>query len=411
MGSSSLLFKDAASLVSEKIDPVNAVGKKYVGLKHIEPDSLVLSSYGYAEEVTSSKAIFKKGDILFGKLAPYFRKVIIAPFDGICSTDIWVVRAKKNVDQTFLYYWMASRDFVGSATRGSEGTMMPRAKWDYMERLNNPITDKNEQTAIGQVLKSLDDKIILNRQICKTLENTATTLFKSWFVDFIPVKSKLEDHISTDMVPELLDLFPSSLEDSELGPIPAGWKVKQLDLEFDLLMGQSPHGDTYNEDQEGIPFFQGTRDFSFRYPSNRVWCTAPARIANPGDTLVSVRAPVGDVNMALEKICIGRGVAAVRHKTKAKSYTYYYMKALGGRFKVYEAGGTVFGSINKTEFSKMKVLNFSTEILTEFEKICFPIDSKIEDLSHEISSLTMIRENLLPKLISGELRVKGMKGV
>ncbi len=400
-----LRFKDAATLVGKKIDPANAAGRKYIGLKHIEPNSLVLSSHGYAEDVKSSKATFKKGDILFGKLGPDYRKVVVAPFDGICSTDIWVVRAKENVDQAFLFYWMSSKEFINKATKGSEGTIMLRAKWDYVGRFESPITNTEEQIAIGQILKSLDDKIKLNRKMCETLEKSATTLFKSWFIDFDPVKAKVEGRIPKGMETYLLDFFPDRFENSALGPIPAGWIVKKLDSEFDLVMGQSPPGNTYSEVNNGLPFFQGTRDFGFRYTSNRVWCTLPTRVANSGDTLVSVRAPVGEVNMAPEKLCIGRGVAAVRHKTNAKSYTYYYMKSLGKRFKVYETGGTVFGSITKKDFSKINVLSSRLEILDEFEKICLPIDNKIEQLCCQTSSLALIRDNLVPKLISGELRV------
>ena len=262
-----------------------------------------------------------------------------------------------------------------------------------------------------KVLSALDDKIELNRQICLTLEKTATTLFKSWFVDFDPVKAKMTGRILQGMDPKLLDLFPNGFNDSELGPIPIGWKVKQLDAEFRLLMGQSPHGKTYNEKQDGIPFFQGTRDFGFRYPSNRVWCSAPKRNANPGDTLVSVRAPVGELNMAIETVCIGRGVAAVRHNTGAQSYTYYYMKSLARKFEVYEADGTVFGSINKIDFSKMKVLGFNSKILTEFENLCTPLDKNIEYLSRQIILLKTMRDKLLPKLISGELRFNDLEEV
>ena len=90
-------------------------------------------------------------------------------------------------------------------------------------------------------------------------------------------------------------------------------------------MGQSPPGNTYNEVGEGVPFYQGRTDFKFRFPTRRIYCTAPTRFANEGDTLVSVRAPVGDVNMAAERCAVGRGVAAIRHKSGSRSFTYYAM--------------------------------------------------------------------------------------
>src|SRR5919197_4168143 len=105
-----------------------------------------------------------------------------------------------------------------------------------------------------------------------------------------------------------------------------------------------PPGDTYNEIGEGVPFYQGRADFSFRFPIRRVYRTAATRFAKAGDTLISVRAPVGDINMASEHCAIGRGVAAARHKTGSRSYSYQFMQSLKDVFARFEAEGTVFGS-------------------------------------------------------------------
>ena len=139
----------------------------------------------------ATKSRFKCGDILFGKLRPYFRKVVRAPDDGLCSTDIWVVRAKDKIDQGFLYYCMASQQFVDFATSGSEGTKMPRAIWQYASRYEIPFPSFSEQRSIAHVLGILDDKIELNRRMNETLEAMARALFKSWFVDFDPVRAKI----------------------------------------------------------------------------------------------------------------------------------------------------------------------------------------------------------------------------
>ena len=163
------------------------------------------------------------------------------------------------------------------------------------------------------------------------------------------------------------------------------WEIGTIVDDFNLTMGQSPPGETYNEDGDGIPFFQGRADFGTRFPSNRVYCTAPTRFANPGDTLVCVRAPVGDLNMASEKCAIGRGVAAIRHKTGSRSYTYYTMQSLEENFKQFEAGGTVFGSINKIDFQNLKVIIPSSAIVEKFEEVCCPIDQMIENNEKEFA--------------------------
>ena len=156
----------------------------------------------------------------------------------------------------------------------------------------------------------------------------------------------------------------------------------------------------------GLPFYQGRADFKFRFPQRRVYCTAPTRFARAGDTLVSVRAPVGDINMASEDCAIGRGVAAVRHKSGSRSYTYYFMRGLTDIFDRFEAEGTVFGSINKNGFHTIPCVAVPSAVVHAFEQICAPIDSRLEFTENESRTLAALRDALLPKLISGELRVK-----
>jgi type I restriction enzyme S subunit len=200
-------------------------------------------------------------------------------------------------------------------------------------------------------------------------------------------------------------LFPNSFEDSELGPIPAGWKASTVGCEFNLVMGQSPPGETYNLLNEGIAFFQGKTDFGYRFPKERVYCTAPTRMAEKDDTLVSVRAPVGSINLAKSKCAIGRGIASVRHRSGSASITYYAMAELRVEFAKYEQEGTVFGSINKNGFSNLPFVTSSVEILCQFEKLASPLDANIRIIYEEIEILSQIRDSLLPKLISGEIQV------
>lgn len=262
--------------------------------------------------------------------------------------------------------------------------------------------DVNEQRAIAQILGTLDDKIELNRRMNETLEALAQAIFKSWFVDFDTVRAKAEGR--DPILPKLLaDLFPDSFEDSKLGGIPKGWKEGTVGEDFEITMGQSPPGETYNEIGEGSPFFQGRADFSFRFPALRVYCTAPTRIANSGDTLVCVRAPVGDVNMAAQQCCVGRGLAAVRHKTGSCSYTYYAMQALREDFERFEAEGTVFGSMGKKDFHAISHLVPPEEKVKDFETLVSPLDQLIENNEKESRTLIATRDSLLPKLLSGEI--------
>ena len=261
-----------------------------------------------------------------------------------------------------------------------------------------------EQRIIAHILGTLDDKIELNRRMNETLEEMARALFKSWFVDFDPVRAKMEGR-ETGLPDHLADLFPDRLVDSELGEIPEGWEVTSLKDCMSLTMGQSPPGSTYNGRGVGLPFFQGRSDFGFRYPERRRFCSAPTRIADPEDTMVSVRAPVGDINMAWERCCIGRGVAALRHRSGSSSFTYHSVWAMQRELRKYEHTGTVFGAINKGQFEALKVIEPEPRVVSAFDSMSRHLDARTRSNVSESRALAALRETLLPKLISGETRV------
>jgi type I restriction enzyme, S subunit len=258
---------------------------------------------------------------------------------------------------------------------------------------------------LAAILEELDDKIELNGRVNETLEAIARALFKSWFVDFDPVRAKAEGR-DPGLPPHLADLFPDSFEDSELGEIPKGWKVGSVDDEFDLTMGQSPPGDTYNLAGEGLPFYQGRADFGFRFPTRRVYCTAPTRFAKAGDTLVSVRAPVGAINMASEDCAIGRGVAAVRHKTRSGSYSFWFMQSIKEVFARFDAEGTVFGSIGKKDFRAIPCVMPPREVVLAYEMNASLLEDRVEVNERGNRNLAALRGTLLPKLMAGELPVR-----
>ena len=147
-------------------------------------------------------------------------------------------------------------------------------------------------------------------------------------------------------------------------------------------------------------------DFGFRYPGNRKFCTAPNRIAEPEDTLVSVRAPVGDINMAWERCCIGRGIASLRYRACAASFTYYTVQALQVRLREYENTGTVFGAITRTQLARLPIQQPSMELVHAFECLARGWDETIRRNTAQINTLTALRSVLLPRLVSGRLRTK-----
>ena len=167
---------DCAFLVTDRVSPAECGNLPYIGLEHIGQNTLSLLGTGTARDVESTKTAFRAGDILFGKLRPYFHKVVRPRFHGICSTDIWVIRPKVDVDAGFLFCILASSHFVHFTSQGADGTRMPRAKWEQASRYSVRLPPMSEQCAIARVLSAYEDKIDLNRRMSETLAETVRTL-------------------------------------------------------------------------------------------------------------------------------------------------------------------------------------------------------------------------------------------
>ena len=364
-------------------------------------------------EAKGAGAHFQNGDTLLARITPCLEngktaQVRCLDGDAIAegSTEFIVLCGKDPEDNDFIYYLCREPAFREYAIGRMEGTSgRQRVSWQSIAAYEFAFPPPDERRAAACVLSALDDRITLLRETNATLESIAQALFKSWFVDFDPVRAKMEGRTPEGMDDATAALFPDALEETELGPVPKGWRYSTIGESFILTMGQSPPGDTYNEAGDGLPFYQGRTDFGFRFPSQRVFCTAPTRLAEPGDTLVSVRAPVGDVNMALEKCCVGRGVAAVRHPNGCRSFAFYATRGLRSRFDLFDSEGTVFGSINKKDFQALPVIEPSGDVLVAFDEIAAPIDRRIVGNEEQIRTLATLRDTLLPRLISGQLRV------
>lgn len=290
------------------------------------------------------------------------------------------------VESSYLYYQLQSPHFKSYIHLMSTGSTIKHISLKTMRDYVFELPSLEAQRRIASILSSLDRKIELNNKINADLEEMAQAIFKNWFVDFEPFKD-------------------GKFVDSELGMIPEGWKVGTLDEIADITMGQSPAGNSLNEKGEGMIFYQGSSDFGFRFPSIRVFTTEPKRLAVVNSVLFSVRAPVGDINVTKEECCIGRGVASIKSKYGHDSYLFYTMKSLHKLFDSFDGEGTVFGSINKKTLSAIQILLPSDGIVEQFNDIASSFDNRIRSLSDENSRLSLLRDTLLPRLMSGELEV------
>src|SRR5262249_22215572 len=145
----SVPLQECVTLIRDTIQPEQCPNERYIGLEHIAAETLQLLDYGWAVDVKSPKLRFQQGDILYGRLRPYFRKVIRAPFDGVCSTELWVLRPKPGFDPDFLFYLIAHPNLTQIAHSSSQGTAMPRADWAYVSCQTVSIPPKAVQTVLA----------------------------------------------------------------------------------------------------------------------------------------------------------------------------------------------------------------------------------------------------------------------
>ena len=249
-----------------------------------------------------------------------------------------------------------------------------------------PVPPIDVQSKVMDILHSLDDKIEVNKRINENLEQQAQALFKSWFVDFEPFRD-------------------GEFVESLLGMIPKGWRVGTLNEIAEITMGTSPSGTSYNTNGIGDVFYQGRAEFGFRFPRRNMYTTEAKRFAEVDSVLVSVRAPVGDINVAEERCCIGRGLASVKSKSNYNSYILYLMQSLKPVFDRFNGEGTVFGSINKKTFEEIKIIIPEEKVIAEFNPIIKCMDAQIRINEQESRRLATLRDTLLPKLMSGEIKV------
>ena len=363
-------LSDICSFRKGKVEVENLNAKNYISTENMLPNKCGITEASSLPSVPLTQE-YNSGDVLVSNIRPYFKKIWQAKYDGGCSNDVLVFVPKPNTDKDFLYYVLADDDFFTYSMATSKGTKMPRGDKTSIMQYEVPLIDLQVQKKIASVLKALDEKIKLNNEINNNLEQQAQAIYQQMFIDNAR----------------------------------SNWAEGTLSDIADITMGQSPSGSSYNEDGTGTIFFQGRAEFGFRFPSVRLYTTEPKRMARSNDTLMSVRAPVGDLNVAHTDCCIGRGLAAIHSKSNHQSFVLYTMFSLKKQLDVFNGEGTVFGSINRNSLNDMPILIPSDDILDEFERIVAPMDLTIRNNYDENCRLQDIRDTLLPRLMSGELDV------
>ena len=289
------------------------------------------------------------------------------------------VRVSSDMDYRYLFYW-----FLYAGKRGALDQYFTGATIKHMpgEKLKQVLIDKpplKEQKRIADILSAYDNLIENNQKQIKLLEEAAQRLYKQWFIDL-----RFPGHETTPIIDGL----------------PEGWKKEKL-VEFaDVVMGQSPKSEFYNQEKKGLPFHQGVGSYGTRFVKDDIYSSSVTRIAEAGSILFSVRAPVGRLNFTKNKIVIGRGLAAINHKAKCQSFLFYMLKDRFFKDDIL-GNGAIFASISKDELLNQKFVIPSRELMSKFNTIASAIDDKISTADAQIQHLTQSRNRLLPKLMNG----------
>ena len=373
-------------------------GIPVIKIKNITPPSVSLIDLSYVpEEIADQnrKFILSYDDVLIALTGSHINQMasVVGRVAKVKYSEKTVLNQRvgkitvndsDDCDLDFVYYYL-SQDKVKIELASKAGGAANQANISPtdIKNLMFPFPNIDVQRKIASVLRTYDDLIENNQKQIKLLEEAAQRLYKEWFIDL-----RFPGHESTPIV----------------DGVPEGWREQPLYQIADVVMGQSPKSEYYNQVGEGLPFHQGVGSYGNRFVSDETYSTSFTRIAGAGSILFSVRAPVGRLNLTKNKVVIGRGLAAINHRRGAQSYLFYLLKEKFFRDDII-GNGSIFASISKEELLNQKFLIPLDSLVGQFNGIAGGIDKKIDILSEQIRLLTEARNRLLPKLMSGELEV------
>ena len=352
--------------------PCDKAGYYFLGIPQITPAGHIdLSNPRYISKADYAKwtkrVVPCEGDVIFSYEATLNLYAMI-PKDMRCCLGrrMGLVRPDTaKLDARFLYYYFFSPEWRKTVVENTVvGATVDRLPIKTFPSFKISLPPLPIQRRIADVLSAYDDLIENNRRRIAILEETARLAYRKWFGG------------------------ANTAHTATLGEI------------AEIVMGQSPESKTYNANGEGLPFHQGVTGFGFRYPQNEMWCTAGTCHAEEGDILFSVRAPVGRINVALERIVIGRGLAAMRAKNNCQSWLLYTLKHHFNKEDMIGVG-CIFASTTKKELFSVEVPYPSTDEIVAFEQTVSPMDEQVKTLSKQSAALAGARDMLLPRLMKG----------
>ena len=354
--------------------PMAAVDEKTgtIAKPEVVPYSKVSKGYTYFEE----------NDVLFAKITPCMQngKHVIARnlIDGIGfgTTEFHVLRSKKEVLSEWIYFFIRQPYFLREATAYFTGAVgQQRVPESFLSNYIIPLPPMEEQKHIALRIQELMQEVERARTACERQLEAAKALPAAY----------------------LREVFEG--EESKK------WERKKLAEVCEMVMGQSPPSDSYKKEKIGLPFFQGKADFSIYFPIPQIWCSSPMRIAEPNDILISVRAPVGPVNMADQKCCIGRGLTALRGKGQIDAwFLFFYFKCIENSWK---GRGSTFDAIRKDDLENIQItmppIFEQKRLASELKEKMAEVENLQFAIRNQQSAIDALPQAILRKAFRGEL--------
>ncbi len=382
-----ILFGDIVELLSEKVSSSEITLQNYISTENMIPNCGGVVKASSLPKATKFNS-FYESDTLFSNIRTYFRKVWSAEFSGGASADVLIFRSKDRtkLDPLFLYYLVSNKEFVDFTDRTSKGAKMPRGDKDAIVKYPLHLPSVDEQKSIVSVLGALDDKIENNRRMNETLEEMARAIFKSWFVDFDPVHAKAAGNAPAHMDADTAALFPSSFGDDGL---PTGWGRKKLEDVMELAYGKALKASNRVEGQVPV------------YGSGGITGSHNEALVDGPSVIIGRKGTVGSLFWEDRPFFPIDTSFYLKPKIDL-TFCYYLLQTL--KLDNMNTDAAVPG-LNRNNVYRLEFTMPSQNCLSEFQKVVGLMRRKIRSNSDETQTLATLRDTLLPKLMSGEIRV------
>ncbi|CEO08369.1 restriction endonuclease subunit S [Paraclostridium sordellii] len=386
------LLSDIAEINPKKEILENHENVSFLAMEQVSNSGRILNVYlREYEEVSKGYTPFKNNDVLLAKITPCFengKRALVKNLNtkiGFGSTEFHVLR---NLEQEsipeYLYYCISAHRFREHAQLNMTGSAgQKRVPTTFLKEYKLAVPPLEEQEKIADILSTVDGQIDDTEMLIEKCQG---------------LKKGLMQRLLTKGIGH------TEFKKTEVGEIPVDWEVKKLEDVSYITMGQSPSSDSYNDKGIGVPFFQGNSEFGNIYPTVKKWCSEPKKIAEPLDILISVRAPVGAVNINNDRACIGRGLASIRQSNKINYMYLYYVLSISQDILNSSAQGSTFTAINSKDLKNFKIAIPSLDEQLKIAQILLSLDNNIEDYKNKKEKLEELKKGLMQQLLTGKIR-------